>query len=137
MNGLNKSTKKYLSLTERIFTSCEDPVASDTTSIMPITNVPAAVQRKHSIVPELMLDYLPPRYLHYFSDDSECSGLDISFEQKKAYDNSSLAKKYDLSSYCDRMKQDMLKNETTQDTKFNDRIIRIGKKIFEESKKES
>lgn len=99
MKCLNKTTKKYLSLTERIFTSCEDPVASDTTSIMPITNVPAAVQKKHSIVPELMLDNLPPRRLHYFSDDSNDSGLDISFEQKKAFENSSLAKKYDLSSY--------------------------------------
>jgi hypothetical protein len=106
---------KYQSLTERIFPPDNDPVVSDTTSIMPITNEPAAIQKRHSIVPLLALDHLPPRHTHYFSEDSKASGMDISFEQHKTRENASLAKKYDLTSFCDRMKQKKLKNASDFD----------------------
>lgn len=42
---LRMKSKEYMSLTERIFPTGEEAVMSDTTSIMPITNIPAARQK--------------------------------------------------------------------------------------------
>lgn len=93
---LKMKSKEYMSLTERIFPTGEEAVMSDTTSIMPLTNLPAAKQKRFSIVPELKLDNLPPRHLHYFSDDSERSGFDLTVERKKAEKKESLVQKYNL-----------------------------------------
>lgn len=129
------SKRKYASLTERIFPPDKEQILSDTTSIMPITFEPAVKQKKHSIVPNLMLDNLPPRHLHYFSEDSQRSGFDLSFEQKKANDNATLAQKYNLWSFGERMKQAKIKGELQPEKKLDSHILKLGHKIFENERK--
>lgn len=130
---LRMEAKHNMSLSERIFPSCEDQIVSDTTSIMNITYAPAALQKKHSIVPILQLDNLPPRHLHYFSDASEQSGFDLSVERQKAELRSTLAQKYNLSSYGQRMKQIKMKKSDSKRT-IDQNIIKFGSKIFDNSK---
>ena len=128
--------KKYQSLTDRIFPSAEEQIVSDTTSIMPITMQPAAKQKRFANVPNLMLDNLPPRRLHYFSEDSQRSGLDMSYEFRKKIHNAPLAKKYDLTSYVDRVKQARYKGELHKKSKSLDKNIqKLGAKIFEREKR--
>jgi len=91
---------------------------------------PPPKQRKHSKVPNLMLENLPPRRLHYFSEDSQRSNFDISFEQKRAHENASLAKKYNLSSYVDRMRQAKIKGEPIISRSIDKNIKKLGKIIF-------
>lgn len=129
---LRMEAKRTMSLSERIFPSCEDQIVSDTTSIMNITYAPAAVQKKYSIVPILQLDNLPPRHLHYFSDASDQSGFDLSVERKKAELRSTLAQKYNLSSYGQRMKQIKMKKSESKRT-IDRNIIKFGSKIFDNS----
>jgi hypothetical protein len=124
--------KHTMSLSERIFPSGEDQIVSDTTSIMNITYAPAALQKKFSIVPVLRLDNLPPRHLHYFSDASEQSGFDLSVERVKAGQKATLAQKYDLSSYGQRMKQKKIKESHSMRT-IDKNILELGIKIFDES----
>ena len=95
-DGNQQFNEKFQSFTARIFPTGEDKIISDTTSIMPITITPATKPKKLSIVPNLVLDNLPPRRLHYFSEDSKRSGLDVSYELKKKRENVSLVKKYNL-----------------------------------------
>ena len=105
-------------LTERIFPTHEEEILSETTSYMPITTTPAPLQKKHPMVPILMLDNLPPRRLHYFSEDSQRSGFDLSFEAKKKRENASLVKKYDLCSFVERMQKEK-RNRTPKANKYS------------------
>ena len=113
--------KKFEWLTERIFPTNDEQIVSDTTSYMPITTTPAPLQKKHPMVPNLVLDNLPPRRLHYFSEDSQRSGFDLSFETKKKRDNASLIKKYDLWSFVDR-KHRLNYNKSPKHQKLNESI---------------
>lgn len=108
---LKMEANKIISLSERIFPVPDDQVMSDTTSVMNITNVPAIKQKKNSLVPVLKLDNLPPRHIHYFSDDSERSGFDLSVERKKFEEHATVGQKYNLASFGQRMKDKKRKED--------------------------
>lgn len=81
-------------------------------------------------MPALKLDNLPPRHLHYFSDDSERSGFDLTVERKKQKNKESLAQKYNLCSYGMRMKNSKLKEPEKPLDEHQEKIIQLGSKIF-------
>lgn len=136
-NGkLPEYSKKFMAMSERIFPTLDEQIMSDTTSIMPITTIPAKHPKKDPNVPILMLDNLPPRRLHYFSEDSQRSGFDISFEQKKKRENASLVKKYDLNSNADRLMQLKITGELGKSkNKTDNNIKKIGAVMFEKEKR--
>ncbi|CAI2383962.1 unnamed protein product [Moneuplotes crassus] len=125
-----EETRKLMSLSERIFPVSREQVISDTTSIMNITDGPPMKQKRFSIVPELRLDGLPPRHIHYFSDDSERSGYDLSIERRKFNENATVSQKYNLASYGKRMKQEKLHRKASEDSFQKSKILQLGSKLF-------
>ncbi|CAI2385922.1 unnamed protein product [Moneuplotes crassus] len=129
-NCIKERPRKYISLSERVLPGNRDPAISDTTSIMNITEGQPKKQRKPSLVPKLNLEQLPPRKIHYFSEDSERSGYDLSVERKKFNENATVSQKYDLASFGKRMKLRQLKRHSINESFQKSKIMQLGSKLF-------